>query len=180
MTNGYTFIVLAAVSELSRRAIWQVSDGACRRWRVGLDRMIVQSWYNIYQCFMMLACYCYLWWRNTIPPPHSTGTGASYLSVSSKPILFILRTGYTGSHDHFVSMVRRGALLFHSIRCCCVPWEEFKRVKSGGFGTYPSVCYSYISVLGNMLFYHSTSFAWQPVSGCHKSSGISWPHYLPL
>ncbi|MDE6002925.1 MAG: DMT family transporter, partial [Prevotella sp.] len=29
---------------------------------VGLDRMLVQSWYNIYQCFMMLAMLLLLWW----------------------------------------------------------------------------------------------------------------------
>ena len=37
---------------------------------VGLDRMMVQSWYNIYQCFMMLAMLYLLWWprhRDTTP-----------------------------------------------------------------------------------------------------------------
>ena len=29
---------------------------------VGLNRMLVQSWYNIYQCFMMLAMLLLLWW----------------------------------------------------------------------------------------------------------------------
>ena len=29
---------------------------------VGLDRMMVQSWYNIYQCFMMLIMLLLLWW----------------------------------------------------------------------------------------------------------------------
>ena len=29
---------------------------------VGLDRMLVQSWYNIYQCAMMLAMLLLLWW----------------------------------------------------------------------------------------------------------------------
>ena len=29
---------------------------------VGLDRMLVQSWYNIYQCGMMLAMLLLLWW----------------------------------------------------------------------------------------------------------------------
>ena len=29
---------------------------------IGLDRMMVQSWYNIYQCFMMLAMLLLLWW----------------------------------------------------------------------------------------------------------------------
>ena len=35
---------------------------------IGLDRMMVQSWYNIYQCFMMLAMLWLLWW----PKHHET------------------------------------------------------------------------------------------------------------
>ena len=34
---------------------------------VGLDRMLVQSWYNIYQCFMMLAMLLLLWWPHRSP-----------------------------------------------------------------------------------------------------------------
>ena len=39
---------------------------------VGLDRMLVQSWYNIYQCFMMLAMLMLLWWpkHNETTPFH--------------------------------------------------------------------------------------------------------------
>lgn len=50
---------------------------------VGLDRMIVQSWYNIYQFFLMGAMMLMIWWPKKTVPPHSTGTGLSYSSVSS-------------------------------------------------------------------------------------------------
>ena len=35
---------------------------------LGLDRMMVQSWYTIYQCLMMLAMLLFLWW----PRHHET------------------------------------------------------------------------------------------------------------
>src|SRR5574344_483768 len=57
------FIVLAAVlgaisGLYDKYLMAPVEDGG-----VGLDRMIVQSWYNIYQCFMMLTMLLLLWWR---------------------------------------------------------------------------------------------------------------------
>src|SRR5574344_1738956 len=56
------FIVLAAIlgaisGLYDKYLMAPVEDGG-----VGLDRMIVQSWYNIYQCFMMLAMLLLLWW----------------------------------------------------------------------------------------------------------------------
>lgn len=39
---------------------------------IGLDRMIVQSWYNIYQLFMMGGVLMLLWWpkRKSTTPFH--------------------------------------------------------------------------------------------------------------
>ena len=50
--------VLGAVSGLYDKYLMApVSQGG-----IGLDRMVVQSWYNIYQLFMMSAVLMLLWW----------------------------------------------------------------------------------------------------------------------
>ena len=50
--------VLGAVSGLYDKYLMApVSQGG-----IGLDRMVVQSWYNIYQLFMMGAVLMLLWW----------------------------------------------------------------------------------------------------------------------
>ena len=57
---------LGAISGLYDKFLMApVSEGG-----VGLDRMLVQSWYNIYQCGMMLAMLMLLWWpkhKDTTP-----------------------------------------------------------------------------------------------------------------
>ena len=56
--------VLGAVSGLYDKFLMApVSEGG-----IGLDRMMVQSWYNIYQCFIMLTMLLVLWW----PKHHET------------------------------------------------------------------------------------------------------------
>ena len=78
--------VLGAVSGLYDKFLMApVSEGG-----IGLDRMMVQSWYNIYQCFIMLIMLLVLWWpkhHETTPfrwdwaiigvsiPPHSLAAG---------------------------------------------------------------------------------------------------------
>ena len=67
---------------------------------VGLNRMLVQSWYNIYQCFMMLAMLLLLWW-----PKHKETTPFrwhwSIIFVSLLPDAMI----------SIVSMIRRGSVV---------------------------------------------------------------------
>ena len=81
---------------------------------VGLDRMMVQSWYNIYQCLMMLAMLLLLWW----PKHHSTTpfhwawsiVGVS-LFLSTADFLYFYSLSLPSAMISIVSMVRRGSVV---------------------------------------------------------------------
>ena len=81
---------------------------------VGLDRMMVQSWYNIYQCFMMLAMLYLLWW-----PRHSETTpfhwnwaiiGVS-IFLSTADFLYFYSLSLPDAMISIVSMIRRGSVV---------------------------------------------------------------------
>ena len=92
---------------------------------VGLDRMAVQSWYNFYQCLMMLGVLLLLWW----PRRHHTTPFHWYWSIiffsvflSAADFIYFYALSLPGAMISIVSMVRRGsvvvsflfgALLFH-------------------------------------------------------------------
>ena len=91
----------------------------------GLDRMMVQSWYNIYQCIMMLAMLMLLWWpkhRSTTPFHWSWSIIGVSLFLSAADFLYFYSLSLPDAMISIVSMVRRGsvvvsflfgALLFH-------------------------------------------------------------------
>jgi drug/metabolite transporter (DMT)-like permease len=81
---------------------------------VGLDRMMVQSWYNIYQCGMMLIMLLLLWW-----PKHKTTTrfhwewaiiGVS-LFLSTADFMYFYSLSLPSAMISVVSMVRRGSVI---------------------------------------------------------------------
>ena len=78
----------------------------------GLDRMMVQSWYNIYQCGMMGMMLALLWW------PHRQHTtvfrwdwSIIMISVflSAADFLYFYSLSLEGAMISIVSMVRRGS-----------------------------------------------------------------------
>ena len=81
---------------------------------VGLDRMLVQSWYNIYQCGMMLVMMLLLWW-----PKHKETTpfhwdwaiiGVSvFLSVAD--FMYFYSLSLPSAMISIVSMIRRGSVI---------------------------------------------------------------------
>ena len=86
-----------------------VSEGG-----VGLDRMMVQSWYNIYQCFMMALMLWLLWW-----PKHSQTTpfhwswsilGVS-LFLSTADFMYFYSLSLPDAMISIVSMIRRGSVI---------------------------------------------------------------------
>jgi drug/metabolite transporter (DMT)-like permease len=81
---------------------------------VGLDRMMVQSWYNIYQCFMMLAMLLLLWWpkRNHTTPFHWDWSiiGVS-LFLSTADFMYFYSLSLPTAMISIVSMVRRGSVI---------------------------------------------------------------------
>jgi len=92
---------------------------------VGLDKMMVQSWYNLYQCAVMLVMLLVLWWptRRRTTPFHWSWSivGVSvFLSIADFAYFFALSR--PEAMISVVSMIRRasvlvsflfGAYLFH-------------------------------------------------------------------
>lgn len=102
--------VLGAVSGLYDKYLMaSPADGG-----VGLDRMAVQSWYNIYQMGMMLAMLLLLW----IPVRHKTTPfhwnwaiiGIS-IFLCAADFVYFYALSLPGAMISIVSMVRRGSVL---------------------------------------------------------------------
>jgi drug/metabolite transporter (DMT)-like permease len=118
------FIVLAAllgaVSGLYDKYLMApASEGG-----VGLDRMIVQSWYNIYQCFMMFCMLMLLWWPRRKQTPFHWHWSIPLISIflSTADFVYFYSLSIPGAMISIVSMIRRGsvvvsflfgALIFH-------------------------------------------------------------------
>lgn len=81
---------------------------------VGLDKMLVQSWYNVYQCFMMGAMLLLLWWphRKRTTPFHWDWciVGISVF-LSAADFLYFYSLSLPGAMISIVSMVRRGSVV---------------------------------------------------------------------
>jgi len=81
---------------------------------VGLDRMMVQSWYNIYQCLMMGAMLWLLWWpkRNETTPFHWSWSilGVS-LFLSAADFMYFYSLSLPDAMISIVSMIRRGSVV---------------------------------------------------------------------
>jgi drug/metabolite transporter (DMT)-like permease len=119
------FIVLAAllgaISGIYDKYLMASSaDGG-----VGLDRMIVQSWYNIYQCFLMGIMLLFLWWptrKKTTPFRWHWSIVFISLFLSAADFVYFYSLSLPGALISIVSMIRRGsvvvsflfgAMLFH-------------------------------------------------------------------
>lgn len=119
------FIVLAAllgaISGIYDKYLMASSaDGG-----VGLDRMIVQSWYNIYQCFLMGIMLLFLWWptrKKTTPFRWQWSIVFISLFLSAADFVYFYSLSLPGALISIVSMIRRGsvvvsflfgAMLFH-------------------------------------------------------------------
>ena len=101
---------LGAVSGLYDKYLMApVSEGG-----VGLDRMLVQSWYNLYQCLMMLAMLLLLWWpkRKQTTPFHWVWSilGVS-LFLSMADFVYFYSLSLPSAMISIVSMVRRGSVV---------------------------------------------------------------------
>jgi transporter family protein len=102
--------VLGAVSGLYDKYLMaSPADGG-----VGLDRMIVQSWYNIYQCGLMLAILMVVWWptrrHTTIFHWHWSIIFIS-IFLSAADFVYFYSLSLPGAMISIVSMVRRGSVI---------------------------------------------------------------------
>ena len=102
--------VIGAVSGLYDKYLMEpVSEGG-----LGLDRMMVQSWYNIYQCIMLTGMLLLLWWpkRGATTPFHWSWAiiGVSvFLSVAD--FMYFYSLSEPEAMISIVSMIRRGSVL---------------------------------------------------------------------
>ena len=101
---------LGAISGLYDKFLMApVSEGG-----VGLDRMLVQSWYNIYQCGMMLAMLMLLWWpkhKDTTPFHWAWSIVGVSLFLSAADFLYFYSLSLPSAMISIVSMVRRGSVV---------------------------------------------------------------------
>ena len=81
---------------------------------VGLDRMMVQSWYNIYQCFMMLAMLLILWWpkhKQTTPFHWDWAIIGVSVFLSTADFMYFYSLSLPDAMISIVSMIRRGSVI---------------------------------------------------------------------
>jgi drug/metabolite transporter (DMT)-like permease len=101
---------LGAVSGLYDKYLMApVSEGG-----VGLDRMLVQSWYNIYQCGMMLAMLLLLWWpkhKDTTPFHWVWSIVGVSIFLSTADFMYFYSLSLPAAMISIVSMVRRGSVV---------------------------------------------------------------------
>ena len=121
--------VLGAVSGLYDKYLMApVAEGG-----VGLDRMMVQSWYNIYQCFLMLLMLMLLWWPKR---KHTTAfhwdwaiLGVS-LFLSTADFMYFYALSLPAAMISIVSMVRRGSVIVSFLCGALFFHEKNLRAKS--------------------------------------------------
>lgn len=80
---------------------------------VGLDKMTVQSWYNIYQFFMMGAMLMLLWWPKRASSPFRWDWGIIFVSIflSAADFAYFYSLSLDGAMISIVSMIRRGSVI---------------------------------------------------------------------
>lgn len=81
---------------------------------VGLNKMAVQSWYNIYQFFMMGVMLMLLWWpkrKQTTPFHWHWGIILVSIFLSMADFVYFYALSFDGAMISIVSMVRRGSVL---------------------------------------------------------------------
>jgi len=81
---------------------------------VGLDRMMVQSWYNVYQCVMMGLMLWLLWWprhRETTPFHWSWSIVGVSFFLSAADFMYFYSLSLPDAMVSIVSMIRRGSVV---------------------------------------------------------------------
>ncbi len=108
------FLVLAAVfgavsGLYDKYLMAPVSDGG-----LGLARMAVQSWYNLYQCFLMGLMLLLLWWpqRQLTTPMHWHWAIVFIgLFLSAADFVYFYALSLPDAMISIVSMIRRGSVI---------------------------------------------------------------------
>ena len=93
---------------------------------LGLDRMMVQAWYTLYQCVMMLAMLGLLWWphrRHTTPFRWDWAIVGISVCLSTADFLYFYALSLPSAMISIVSMVRRGSVVV-SFACGALFFHE--------------------------------------------------------
>ena len=102
--------VLGAISGLYDKYLMApVSEGG-----IGLDRMVVQSWYNIYQCLMMGTMLLLLWYpkrKNTTPFHWHWAIIFISIFLSAADFVYFYALSLEDAMISIVSMIRRGSVI---------------------------------------------------------------------
>ena len=102
--------VLGAISGLYDKYLMApVSEGG-----IGLDRMVVQSWYNIYQCLMMGIMLLLLWYpkrKNTTPFHWHWAIIFISIFLSAADFVYFYALSLEEAMISIVSMIRRGSVI---------------------------------------------------------------------
>ena len=102
--------VLGAISGLYDKYLMApVSKGG-----IGLDRMVVQSWYNIYQCLMMGIMLLLLWYpkrKNTTPFHWHWAIIFISIFLSAADFVYFYALSLEDAMISIVSMIRRGSVI---------------------------------------------------------------------
>ena len=80
----------------------------------GLDKMMVQSWYNIYQCFMMGIMLMLLWWpkrKDTTPFHWDWSIVCVSIFLSTADFVYFYSLTHPEAMISIVSMIRRGSVI---------------------------------------------------------------------
>ena len=101
---------------------------------VGLNKMAVQGWYNIYQFFMMAAMLILLWWptrKKTTPFHWHWSIPLISIFLSMADFVYFYALGLDGAMISVVSMVRRASVIV-SFLCGAMIFHE-KNLKAKAF-----------------------------------------------
>ncbi len=102
--------VLGAVSGLYDKYLMAPADNG----GVGLDKMLVQSWYNIYQCVMMGIMLVVLWWpkrKHTTPFRWDWCIILISVFLSAADFVYFYALSVPCAMISIVSMIRRGSVV---------------------------------------------------------------------
>ena len=94
----------------------------------GLDKMMVQSWYVIYQCIMMGAMLVILWWpkrKQTTPFHWDWSIVCVSVFLSAADFVYFYALTQPEAMISIVSMIRRGSVIV-SFACAAVFFHEKK------------------------------------------------------
>lgn len=108
------FIVLAAVLGAISGLYDKYLMAPAESGGVGLNSMMVQSWYNIYQCFMMLVMLLIIWYpKRKSSTPFHWHWGIILISVflSAADFVYFYALSFPDAMISIVSMVRRGSVI---------------------------------------------------------------------